>query len=168
MDAPRPAPTVRAAQPKHENMARKVPRSCTKRRKSENLKMPRNRPSTTRICTPLCTEFESWLRACLMCAPDIQYVCQARKMYDFPKYCTMSPTLSSPNLFTMDFLEHVGFIHTCICIKTRSWHNLSPNDLWNRELSSKNCPNCTHSFGPSWRQLPLALYNFSCVCLELL
>ena len=168
MDAPRPAPTVRAAQPKHENMARKVPRSCTKRRKSENSKTPRERPSNTRICTAKHHEFSSELRACLIWAPDIQYVCKARKMYDLPKYCTMSQSLTAPNLFTMDFLEHGSFTHTCICIRTRSWHNLSPNDFMNRELSSKNCPEFTNSFGPSWRQLSPALYNFSCVCLELL
>ena len=80
----------------------------------------------------------------------------------------MSPTLTLPNLFTMDSLEHGNFIHTCICIRTRSWHNLSPNDLWNRELSLKSRQKIINSFGPSWRQLSPALYNFSCACLELL
>ena len=84
-------------------------------------------------------------------------------MYDLPKYCSMSQTLGAPKLFTMDFLEHGSFTHTCICIRTRSQHNLSPDDFMNRVLSSENCPKCMHSFGPSWRQLSPALYNFSCV-----
>ena len=76
------------------------------------------------------------------------------KCTTLPKTCTMYQTCSCFQLFTMDFLEHGSFIHTCICIRTRNWNNLSPNDLWNRELSSKNLPGFRNSSGPSWRQLP--------------
>ena len=157
------APTVRAAQPKHENMARKVPRSYTKRQKSGNRKIPRNRPSDTRICITQRTGFESELHACLIWTPELQYVSQTLKMYDLPKICTMYQTCSCLQLFTMDFLEHGSFNHACTDIRTRTGHNLSPNEWRVPELWSKNRPNCQHLLGSFEFDFAPPCHNFSCV-----
>ena len=79
-----------------------------------------------------------------------------------PRFSFICWTLAPPKLFPMDFLEHLVCSQTCVWYRTRTTHNLSPNEHTKRKLCPNNRPTIINKFGPTLSHLLRAVNRQPC------